>query len=126
MITCTCPVCGQTGEYADRYAGKWHRCIAGCARYPGTRMIVVAGGRGLYEGDLDAGWRRALTRGRALRWLGALVALAVGLAPAGLEWSGRAHPPRHVVVGAGAAGLIAAALVARSARSYWLSRPPGL
>jgi hypothetical protein len=47
-VRCTCPVCRQTADYPERYAGKWHRCAAGCA-VVGTRMLLVRDGTGVLE-----------------------------------------------------------------------------
>jgi len=48
-----CPVCRQEAEYPERYAGRWHRCRAGCPRYPGTRLRLDPGGEGTLAEDVD-------------------------------------------------------------------------
>ena len=42
-MRCVCPVCNQPGDYPERYAHKWHRCVAGC-QAAGTRLWLVPEG----------------------------------------------------------------------------------
>ena len=122
-MQCTCPVCGVEAAYLERYAHKWHKCRGGCADYPGTRMIVVPGGVGIPESRITADWRRAIRRGRALRWAGALFGVALMLAPLfgpplGLSWAN--------AVAVAAVGACLAGVCSHKARTYYVHRPAGL
>lgn len=80
-MRCTCPVCGLTGDYAARYAGKWHRCTAGCAPYPGTRLRLVPDGVGVTERAVVRDWRVRTHVARARFALLGLLGLALVPAP---------------------------------------------
>jgi hypothetical protein len=109
--------------YLERYAHKWHKCRGGCADYPGTRMILVPGGVGIAETTIAADWRRAVRRGRALRWVLAVLGAALMTAPisaplVGLDWA-------TSVVIAGVGAFVAGA-ASHAARTFYIQRPAGL
>lgn len=119
-----CPVCRQEAEYPERYAGRWHRCRAGCPRYPGTRLRLDPGGEGTLAEDVEAAWRRAVRRGRAARWG---VAAAGGLLLLAPLWGQLGLPVAWAaLVAVSLAGGVTAGAGAHAARSYRLPRPPGL
>jgi hypothetical protein len=119
-MKCRCPTCGLTAEYAERYANKWHHCKAGCARYPGTRMIVVPEGTGILEAQIEGDWRRALRQGRFVRWAAAGLGAVMALAPWALPLPGEA---RGLIAGA---GVVVAVVAASAARQFYCHKPPGL
>jgi len=97
-VRCVCPVCNQPGDYPERYAHKWHRCVAGC-QAAGTRLWLVPDGvarlspPGVDESSPARFEPRSLALGAAAAlllglpfvadpgsgtWLGALLAGGVG------------------------------------------------
>lgn len=122
-MRCTCPVCGGDAQYPERYAHKWHKCRAGCAPYPGTRLILVPGGVGVPEQQIEATWRRALRRGRRQRWAAAACGLALLTAPLlvgplGFSWLAG--------LALGLLGAFVAGAASHAARTFWIPRPAGL
>lgn len=120
-MNCTCPVCGQTAIYSERYDGKWHRCMAGCAAH--TRFIVVRDGVGVLEEDVAAAWKGDAFHGRALR--GALALGAVPLVAVPLVGPGHGMGWFALLILAGVGAIVATAAT-HSAFTYTPPRPPGL
>jgi len=115
-------VCGQTANYPDRYAGKWHKCHAGCAQYPGTRLVLVPDGWGIPEVHIESAWREAIRRGRVLRVLGGLAAVALATGPLLVP----ELFPRSVIILFGGMGTALACAAIHGALNHAQPKPPGL
>ncbi|RMG16742.1 MAG: hypothetical protein D6731_05445 [Planctomycetota bacterium] len=122
-MRCRCPVCNQTADYPERYAGKWHKCVAGCAPYPGTRLVIVPGGFGIPEVEVASAWRGAVLRGRLLRLAAGLFLLALAVAPL---FCGAFPTAREVLVLWGGVGSALSCAALHAALRHTPRPPPGL
>jgi hypothetical protein len=120
-VNCTCPICELSAEYPLEYAGKWHRCKAGCAGT--TRLLLGSGGLARTEASVVAEWRAGTLRGRLARGGLAAGLAVVSLTPVLGGGSGPGWVALLAVAGLAASG---AAWAAHGASTYESPKPPGL